>query len=490
MIAVTLLTICCNIAYAVVDLDDSTKANLPAPGNIGNLYHVTDDAQGVWMDTGSKWVALNGEVKNVKELGAVGDGVTDDTTAIQNAINNLASFDVLMFPKGTYRITSGLTLRPQSVLIFNNATIMSEYGGAAITMNTRVSIYGRLIISCCIPGSNGVPTPGSIGIDYNAISCNISNTHLQNVHISYAETGVRFYSAGVYGAYENQIDKLATSATKTGVIFHTDNGGSTNYLNANRITFAAIQGCSSGYGLIMNGGDGNSFGYLECEGCIDTEGAVDGYAVYLQDCLGFTVDAGWLEGNSKNLYIGDYPAVTGVYITTSCDSSLLSVDTKFYHNYSFNRSVVVNGAQYKLSYGRDSFCGTVCIGSNLSPANDQNRIDRLQVAGGMYCYRHSVSNPYFYFTGGTGTGYLFRNAESTFFTADANLVDSYKKFRTQSEIEIDGALNHDGTTVGFFGNTPVTRPTIANLAAGADLATTVAKVNELLNYLRSRGDIQ
>lgn len=27
-----------------------------------------------------------------------------------------------------------------------------------------------------------------------------------------------------------------------------------------------------------------------------------------------------------------------------------------------------------------------------------------------------------------------------------------------SEIEVDGALNHDGTTVGFYGVTPTTRP--------------------------------
>jgi len=30
------------------------------------------------------------------------------------------------------------------------------------------------------------------------------------------------------------------------------------------------------------------------------------------------------------------------------------------------------------------------------------------------------------------------------------------KLRTNSELEIDGALNHDGTTVGFYGKTPVT----------------------------------
>lgn len=45
--------------------------------------------------------------KNVKtDFGAVGDGTTDDTTAVQNALNSGGG---IYFPKGTYRITSTLT---------------------------------------------------------------------------------------------------------------------------------------------------------------------------------------------------------------------------------------------------------------------------------------------------------------------------------------------------------------------------------------------
>jgi Pectate lyase superfamily protein len=53
--------------------------------------------------------------KNIKTAyGAVGDGITDDTQAIQNALNDLKNvasnnWSVLYFPAGTYRITNTLT---------------------------------------------------------------------------------------------------------------------------------------------------------------------------------------------------------------------------------------------------------------------------------------------------------------------------------------------------------------------------------------------
>lgn len=47
----------------------------------------------------------------VKDLGAVGDGVADDTIAIQNALNYLNTYGgTLYFPAGKYRITSALSI--------------------------------------------------------------------------------------------------------------------------------------------------------------------------------------------------------------------------------------------------------------------------------------------------------------------------------------------------------------------------------------------
>lgn len=84
---------------------------------IGSLYaRAQAAAVGLWQkltapNTG--WVQLAQSLAwtSVKDFGATGDGVTDDTTAIQNAINQVAGQGggVVWFPYGTYLI-SQLTL--------------------------------------------------------------------------------------------------------------------------------------------------------------------------------------------------------------------------------------------------------------------------------------------------------------------------------------------------------------------------------------------
>jgi len=105
-----------DIAYLISDA--YAKANLPAAGISGRLARVTDDVRGLWMDQGSQWFSLSGEVVNVKEFGAKGDGVTDDTMAIQTAINAIPSTGgIVFFPKGIYIITAAIKIKDDLVLL-------------------------------------------------------------------------------------------------------------------------------------------------------------------------------------------------------------------------------------------------------------------------------------------------------------------------------------------------------------------------------------
>src|SRR6266566_5801929 len=76
---------------------------------------------------------------NVKtKYGAVGDGVTDDTAAIQKALGALGPTNpTLYFPAGSYRITQTLTLAGQidvSVIGQDPATTILWAGASGGTM--------------------------------------------------------------------------------------------------------------------------------------------------------------------------------------------------------------------------------------------------------------------------------------------------------------------------------------------------------------------
>lgn len=63
-------------------------------------------------------------VFNVLEYGAVGNGVTDDTTAIQNAINAASAITPagrVIFPRGLYAISDPLTISTDGVALIGNA---------------------------------------------------------------------------------------------------------------------------------------------------------------------------------------------------------------------------------------------------------------------------------------------------------------------------------------------------------------------------------
>lgn len=80
---------------------------------------------------------------------------------------------------------------------------------------------------------------------------------------------------------------------------------------------------------------------------------------------------------------------------------------------------------------------------------------------------------------GVGDTNLYREA--------ANILGTDDKLHIVGEAEIDGALNHDGTTVGFFGTVPATqRPANAD-TSGATLAALETEVNELKQLLRDFG---
>lgn len=69
---------------------------------------------------------IEGAPINVLDFGAVGDGVTDDTAAIQAAVNSIVSQGCLYFPAGKYKITSAITSTNITIAYTGDGPYVSE----------------------------------------------------------------------------------------------------------------------------------------------------------------------------------------------------------------------------------------------------------------------------------------------------------------------------------------------------------------------------
>lgn len=81
---------------------------------------------------------------NVKNYGARGDGTTDDTTAIKDAL--AASNGLIYFPAGTYLYTDSLYLTSNSILFFDNCKFTAGTPKPLFVVDygtSDISFYGR-----------------------------------------------------------------------------------------------------------------------------------------------------------------------------------------------------------------------------------------------------------------------------------------------------------------------------------------------------------
>lgn len=98
-----------------------------------------------------------GNIKNIKNYGAIGDGVTDDTEAIQDVIDNLQEGEVLYIPDGEYKITAQAqynildygSFSPYYSLYFNNKNNIKILCNGTLICDMSTQIFNAFALQNC-----------------------------------------------------------------------------------------------------------------------------------------------------------------------------------------------------------------------------------------------------------------------------------------------------------------------------------------------------
>lgn len=213
---------------------------------------------------------IEGNVVNVLDFGAVGDGVADDTAAIQAAINASVGH-VVFVPSGTYKLTSMLQVIP-------GISIVGEGPEATAFTLTHSGVGIKIGFPVGNPPS-GVPDADQFSQVYEGfkISANAATTFalqamrciycsFKNIQILHPSTiGANYVSFRVSGAmylntFENCIsdtdDSLATSNGKSWHIGNGQNEVAQAFAATNVNTFITCRGVRANVGFDIDNASG------------------------------------------------------------------------------------------------------------------------------------------------------------------------------------------------------------------------------------------
>lgn len=194
---------------------------------------------------------------DVRAYGAVGDGVTDDTAALQAAVT-AATGKTLLFPVGTYIHSALLTIPSNITILGYGATIKAAnslsktVGGMSVTGKTNVQIFGLTYDGNRANRSPSVPVGSAHGFsvanspDIVLRDVSAKNGVADGLYIGYsngADANTRVFNVQVYGGrytncfrnnvsvvggvnikfYGSRFDTANGTAPQTGVDVEADN---------------------------------------------------------------------------------------------------------------------------------------------------------------------------------------------------------------------------------------------------------------------------
>lgn len=221
---------------------------------------------------------------NVKSIGAKGDGVTDDTSSIEKALNLLYQYGggKLIFPPGIYLVSKKLTFRDRNIIIqgSGHATVIK-----AITPMDRVIDYsgtnqfghrGGGIMNVKIDANNFADYGIVIGYETGTVTGEYfhhirienakkwgmvwdtcQNNYFTLIDIEYCGGGLLMLN----GAGNNKVDKSEFASIRK--FHHVMSASNSNFPGYGHNDFANIPQANKFYSCVLERGEGLSSVYIE-----------------------------------------------------------------------------------------------------------------------------------------------------------------------------------------------------------------------------------
>lgn len=169
---------------------------------------------------------------DIRDFGAVGDGVSDDTAAIQAAIDAAQVGSFIYFPNNIFKITASLSVKKSLTLgglsmggQDSGAVIYTEIDDAAVEVDcTLASIYYFVVQNLTI--QNGIGGSSSIGVSFVGTNGVLRST-IDRVHFrgNYTGVSVESVSADWLSVTNNIFDSSGGAVTFIGLKFSSQGAG-------------------------------------------------------------------------------------------------------------------------------------------------------------------------------------------------------------------------------------------------------------------------
>ena len=184
-------------------------------------------------------------------FGAVGDGITDDTTAIQAMFNDVAGVGKVYFPHGNYLTTAPIIIE-QVPDIEMDGVIMSNHSGVAVDLGTNTSTIIDKTIKVKIKKQGTKYEEGSVGLLLHSAARN--TFYLDTVNNF--ETNVKLLSTEGKGIWFNTFHLNNLNYAKYGLYLDGSNNG---WINDNLFIGGSISVDSDSTGITIDHGGSNVF---------------------------------------------------------------------------------------------------------------------------------------------------------------------------------------------------------------------------------------